>query len=248
MNNNISIKAVFFDKNSNKRNTPRRKNSNLNDLYNIGKKKVITIGFVIFILKKLLKKFRFTNKNLGDDIYSICKKHNIKIYEVEDINSTECENMLKILRPNLGCTIASRILKENILNTFKSGIINLHSSKLPEFRGISPFGFRETIYGFEYAYLYIFFIEKKLDTGNILVEKKIQLKECDYNEFIFEEVHLKLAKQAILEAIALAYKGYKGRKQKANTFKPVTMPTLYEKALFYKISKERRYASNYNLQ
>src|SRR3989344_7479046 len=58
------------------------------------------------------------------------------LYYVVPHNSRECENIVRNHNLDLGIILGARILKENIINTFKVGILNFHPGLLPENRGL----------------------------------------------------------------------------------------------------------------
>ena len=65
----------------------------------------------------------------------LCEYFKIKNIVVEH-NSLECEKIIKRMDLDVGIILGARIFKENIVNAFNIGIINMHPGILPENRGL----------------------------------------------------------------------------------------------------------------
>lgn len=194
-----------------------------------------------YIRRKLIRisKKRFCEIN---NIYEISQEYNVPIIEITDINSSEGYEVIKDINPDLGFCLASRILKPNIFNIPKLGTINLHSMKLPEFRGLSPIGFRETLAFMKNAELYIHFIEETLDTGPIILSKKINLERYNWNLNILNFVAIRRSRLLALHAIQMIY-NEKYHLKKIDTVKKIyTNPTKKEMLDFFKAVKKIRNA------
>lgn len=95
----------------------------------------------------------------------------LTVIEVEDLKSTEFEKKLIELNADLFVVVAFRILPSKILEIPKIGSINLHASLLPKYRGAAPIHWA-VINGEKETGCTIFFLDEKVDTGNILLQKK----------------------------------------------------------------------------
>ncbi|HCT54571.1 MAG TPA: methionyl-tRNA formyltransferase, partial [Balneola sp.] len=96
----------------------------------------------------------------------------LKVVEVEDLRSKEFEEQLKDFDIDLFVVVAFRILPKNILEIPKIGSINLHASLLPKYRGAAPIHWA-IINGEEETGCTIFFLDEKVDTGNIVLQHKV---------------------------------------------------------------------------
>ncbi len=65
----------------------------------------------------------------------IAKKMNIP-YHVVTHNSNKCIELVKKYNLDLGIILGSRIIKEDVINSFNVGILNMHPGLLPENRGL----------------------------------------------------------------------------------------------------------------
>jgi len=94
---------------------------------------------------------------------------------------------LELLKADLQVVVAFRMLPEIVWNIPKHGTINLHASLLPQYRGAAPINWA-IINGEKQSGVTTFFINNKIDEGNIIFTKKVEIEE---NETA-EELHDKL--------------------------------------------------------
>ena len=95
---------------------------------------------------------------------------------------------LKSLRADLFCVVAFRILPEEVFAMPPKGSINLHASLLPRFRGAAPINWA-LIKGEKETGVTTFFIRKKVDTGDMIVQERIEIGPDE----TFGELHDRLA-------------------------------------------------------
>jgi len=107
-------------------------------------------------------------------------------------------NKLKSLRADL-FVVASfgKILKREVLDIPPMGVIGVHPSLLPKYRGASPI--QSVILNDEKETgVALFFIDEKVDHGPILSEKRIAISEKD-NYKILQEKLAKLGSEMLIE-------------------------------------------------
>jgi len=104
--------------------------------------------------------------------------NNIKTLTPDKLNDENFENELKSLNPDLFVVVAFRILPEKIFNIPPKGSFNLHGSSLPKYRGAAPIQWA-IINGDTETGLTTFFLEKKVDTGNIILKEKVKIEDSD---------------------------------------------------------------------
>ena len=129
----------------------------------------------------------------------------LPVIEVEDLNSEEFEDQLRVLDVDLFVVVAFRILPKKILEIPKIGSINLHASLLPKYRGAAPIHWA-VINGEQETGCTIFFLDEKVDTGNIVLQKKIPIGKNETTG----EVYTKLMDEGstqLLKAIDLIATG-----------------------------------------
>lgn len=97
----------------------------------------------------------------------------LEIYQPDNINTKESIERIKKINPDVIVVIAyGQILKEHILNIPKYGCVNIHASLLPEYRGAAPINWA-IINGKEESGITTMLMEKGLDTGDMLLKKKV---------------------------------------------------------------------------
>lgn len=102
-------------------------------------------------------------------------KHGIEVLQPERISETGFFKMMEKLAPDLIIVVAfGQILKKPLLELPEWGVINIHASLLPRYRGAAPIQRailnRESVTG-----LTIMKMEESLDTGPILYQKEVPI-------------------------------------------------------------------------
>ena len=137
-------------------------------------------------------------------IYKIRKK----IFNFSKQAKTEKEilELLKKRKINLICLAGfMRILSKNFIQSFKGQILNIHPSLLPKYKGLNTHE-RAIKNKDRYSGCTIHFVTSKLDSGKIIIQKKVKINKKDTprtlaNKVLAEE-H-KLYPEAILKIISL---------------------------------------------
>jgi methionyl-tRNA formyltransferase len=133
------------------------------------------------------------------------KEHNLKVFTPENLKSDDFFYSLKELTPDLSVVVAFRILPERIFSLPVLGTINLHASLLPKYRGAAPINW-VLINGETKTGLTTFYIQKKVDTGDLLLQKEIDiLPEEDFGEL--HERMANLGADLLLQTLDLIEKG-----------------------------------------
>ena len=99
---------------------------------------------------------------------------NIPIFQPKKLNSDEFISALKEISPDIYVVVAYKILPESILQIPKKGAVNLHASLLPKYRGAAPVN-HAILNGESQTGLTTFLIKRKVDTGDILLQKSLNI-------------------------------------------------------------------------
>ncbi|MGD0755420.1 MAG: methionyl-tRNA formyltransferase [Bacteroidales bacterium] len=91
-----------------------------------------------------------------------------------NLKDTVFISSLKNLNADLFIVVAFRMLPEEVWKMPPLGTINLHASLLPDYRGAAPIN-RAIINGETTTGVTTFFIDEKIDTGNILLREEVQI-------------------------------------------------------------------------
>ena len=131
-----------------------------------------------------------------------------KIFNFSKQAKTEKEilELLKKKKINLICLAGfMRILSKNFIQNFKGQILNIHPSLLPKYKGLNTHE-RAIKNKDRYSGCTVHFVTAKLDSGKIIIQKKVKINKKDTprtlaNKVLAEE-H-KLYPEAILKIISL---------------------------------------------
>ena len=116
------------------------------------------------------------NKLKPSPVKELATKHGLKVFQYEKISRDGLED-IKSLRPDIMITAAyGQILSQAIIDVPKFGIINVHGSVLPKYRGASPIQ-SSVLNGDTETGITIMQTEAGLDTGDILSVEKTQIGE-----------------------------------------------------------------------
>ncbi len=143
---------------------------------------------------------------LNLDVINIVKQFNFSVINIDkNINSKETLNKISELNPDLILSISgNQIFKKSLLNIPQIGILNLHTSLLPKYRGLMP-TFWVLQKGEKKTGVSVFFVDEGIDTGPIIVQKEVKISKISQFELI------KLTKligiEAMIQAIEMIMSG-----------------------------------------
>ena len=106
------------------------------------------------------------------------KDNDLTLLEPQSLNSFELKNKLIDLRPDVFVVVAYKILPKDLIDIPKFGSLNLHASLLPKYRGAGPIQWA-LMNGDKKTGVTIFQIKAKVDAGDILMQKEINILEED---------------------------------------------------------------------
>lgn len=147
----------------------------------------IKINQIIFTQRRpyrsLLKMYR---ERMGKNFVmpkteDVLNKKIIPSYFVENINSKESITIIKKFSPDLVIQAAVGIIKEEVLQIPKIGILNCHPGLLPKYRGCTCVEW--AIYNDDPVGCTCHFITEKIDWGDIIMMDTLKIKRGDsYND------------------------------------------------------------------
>ncbi|WP_336834571.1 methionyl-tRNA formyltransferase [Sphingobacterium siyangense] len=105
-------------------------------------------------------------------------QHNIPVLQPAKLRDEAFLDELKSFQADLQVVVAFRMLPEIVWNMPKFGTINVHASLLPQYRGAAPIN-HAIINGEKESGVTTFLLQHEIDTGNILLSKKVAIKETD---------------------------------------------------------------------
>ena len=115
-----------------------------------------------------------------ESVSDLCKKNNI-VYSIPK-NINNCYKEISKLSPDIIFSIGfKQIIKDSLLSIANCDLINFHGSLLPKYRGRAPLNWA-IINGEKETGLTAHYIDKCIDTGDIVCQEKIEIKlEDDIN-------------------------------------------------------------------
>lgn len=133
-------------------------------------------GFIDFVRLG----FRFLGVKLaGRSIRKVAQKYEIPIVPTTSVNNSSYIEIVKQLNPDVIASVAApEVFKKPILNVPTLKCINIHSGRLPVYRGMMP-NFWQLLNGEPYATITIHEMAEKLDAGGIIATKEFELKQSD---------------------------------------------------------------------
>ncbi len=112
----------------------------------------------------------------------------LKVLQPDKLKNPEFVESLKKLGADLFVVVAFKILPPEVFTIPPRGSFNLHASLLPKYRGAAPIQWA-LINGEKITGVTTFFLEEKVDTGNIILQEKLEILDEDN----FGSLHDKLS-------------------------------------------------------
>lgn len=160
-------------------------------------------GMAFFVYYSLAYLF---NKLMAKDVLAVLGENNIPVINVDgNINSDDSLRAIRSYSPDLLISVAgNQIFRQPLIDSVTHGILNLHTALLPKYRGLMP-SFWALKNGEDETGVSVFFVDKGIDTGPILVQKKIQIGGMTQEQLIAKTKTLGM--DAIIEAVNLLESG-----------------------------------------
>lgn len=161
---------------------------------------------IIGVFTKIDKVNKRGNKIEYLSVKQYAIEKDIPIYQPTTLKSDEIVDEIKKLNPDLIVVVAyGKIIPKNIIDIPKYGIINVHSSLLPRFRGAAPIN-AALMAGDKKTGVTIMYVAEGLDTGNIILTKETEITEEDNFETLHDRLK-ELGAEALIEAVTLMERG-----------------------------------------
>lgn len=163
--------------------------------------RILYIGSVIFSAKALEKLILIKAEVVGvitkdksafnsdfSDLSSIAQENEIPFHYTSDINSSETVNWIKQLKPDVVfCFGWSNLIKKEILEISRLGVIGYHPTLLPYNKGRHPLIWAKAL-GLEKSGSTFFFMDEGADTGDILSQKEFVINFEDDANTVYERL------------------------------------------------------------
>ena len=143
----------------------------------------------------------------GEPMKSLAEKSGISLFRPNRMKDPEVYDVLMQLKPDLVIeAFVTDIIPERLLNIPSIGTICYHPSLLPRHRGASAINWAIT-QGDIRTGLTIFWVDKGIDTGPILLQKEVEIGPEDTTGSLYFNTLFPMGVHAMVEAVELIKKG-----------------------------------------
>jgi len=142
-----------------------------------------------------------------DPIKDAAQAAGIPVFQPSHMRNPESYEAMVSLAPDLGLlAFVTDIVPPKLFNVPKLGSIEYHPSLLPKYRGSSAINWA-VINGEKETGLSIFWLDEGIDTGDILIQKKVEIGPNETTGEVYFNKLYPLGVQAMLEAVDLVVQG-----------------------------------------
>lgn len=164
---------------------------------------------------QMMEKRQNIYEDYAYNVFNVTKDYDVSLLESNDVNSADTVNWIKKFVPAYIISIGCRnIIKSPFLEKFENKVLNIHTASLPKYRGAA--GDSWMILNGEWGteqFGCIHFIDKGIDTGNIVAKSYYKIPHFSYPIDVFKR-RLNTFKDLLPKAIeALENPGFSGEKQ-----------------------------------
>ena len=129
-------------------------------------------------------------KNNSSPVKDYCISNKIDFIQPNDFKSNNFLNQIKEYDPDIIVVVAFKILPKEVWSIPSIGTVNIHASLLPNLRGAAPINWA-IINGLKKTGLTSFYINQGIDTGDIILQKEIEINEDDNFGSLYEKLKKK---------------------------------------------------------
>ena len=138
-------------------------------------------------------------------VKSFAESKGLKVLQPKKLSDPAFVAKLQALAPDLMVVVAFRMLPEIIWSIPEQGTFNLHAALLPDYRGAAPLNW-VLINGETQTGATTFFIDHKIDTGSILLQRKLEIPD-DWNVGDLHDAMMELGADLVLETVQAIEQG-----------------------------------------
>ena len=149
-------------------------------------------------------------------------EQNLNLLQPPNLKDPAFIEQLKELKADIQIVVAFRMLPKQVWSMPKIGTFNLHASLLPQYRGAAPIHWA-IINGETKTGVTTFFIDDKIDTGEIILKEEIEIKNDDTVGILHDKL-MKIGCDLVVKTLDLA------KNEEIETFKQenIELKTAYK--------------------
>jgi methionyl-tRNA formyltransferase len=140
-------------------------------------------------------------KRVPSPVKELAVTHQIKLLQPQKVSDDHFCDQIREMEPDMAIVVAfGQILKKNLLTIPGWGVINIHASLLPKYRGAAPIEWA-ILNSESKTGLTVMRMDEGLDTGPILFQKEVPILEDETAGQLHDRLS-QLAGQVIIEALS----------------------------------------------
>lgn len=188
--------------------------------------------FIYYSLKLIIRKIL-----LGKSVEKVLKKNNVSVISITDtINSKKNVSLIQSLNVDLILIIAgNQIIKKQVLESTKYGVFNVHSSLLPDYKGLMP-TFWVLRNDEPKTGVTLYQLTEGIDDGPIIASKEYYISSETTQSKLIKDLKI-LANNLVIESIDLVEDPENYKQSKEGTY--FKFPTREDVKAFY--SKKKKF-------
>lgn len=122
-----------------------------------------------------------------DPVFKTAEKFNVPYKKFKKINDEENVKIIKEIEPDYIFVIGlSQLVKDEIINAAKKGVVGFHPAPLPKYRGRATNVWQQLL-GVKESAVSVFFIDDGIDSGDILAQEPYYIDDNDYAQDVLDK-------------------------------------------------------------
>ena len=136
-------------------------------------------------------------------IKQLSQSLDLPLIQPENLKDKHFIQQLSDLAPDIIVVVAFQILPQAVFSIPRLGSFNLHASLLPKYRGAAPIHWA-LLNGDQESGVTTFFLKKRVDTGNIILQRKLTISPEDNLHSLYDKLCILGADLVLETADAIA--------------------------------------------
>ena len=125
--------------------------------------------------------------------------NNLRVFQPEKLRNPKFLNEIRNLNADVFVVVAFRMMPKILFEMPEMGTFNLHASLLPDYRGAAPINYA-IINGEKKTGATTFFINEKIDEGNILLQEEIEIS-ADENAGMLHDRLMEMGAKLVVKTL-----------------------------------------------
>ncbi|HEX9508291.1 MAG TPA: methionyl-tRNA formyltransferase [Myxococcales bacterium] len=129
-----------------------------------------------------------SDSNEEQPVARVAREHQLPLFMPDSPSEERFIREVTLLSPDLIAVSGyHKIIPETVLSLPRLGVVNMHASLLPAYRGPSPWKWA-IIHGEVKTGVTVHLMSRKLDAGDILAQEEIEIEDTDTGGSLFEKL------------------------------------------------------------